>query len=64
MYNCEAIHDVSPEIVLIWLRSYLFYFWRFYEQKANADVHNTGDGVTLKDAEAIGAFAEGMIDLF
>ena len=34
------------------------------EQKANADVHNTGDGVTLKDAEAIGAFAEGMIDLF
>ena len=34
------------------------------EQKANADVHNTGDGVTLKDAEAISAFAEGMIDLF
>ena len=30
MYNCEAIHDDSPEIVLIWLSPYLFYFWRLF----------------------------------
>ena len=32
------------------------------EQKVNADVYNTGDGVTVNDAAAIESYLSGTVD--